>query len=80
MPEVFRAEGFVFFFYANEGQEPVHVHVRHAGGYAKFWVDPVVLEMSENMKVQELARAEALIQERLAEIRRKWNEVFGNRG
>ena len=37
MPEVFREFGFVFFFYANEGQEPMHIHVRKAGGFAKFW-------------------------------------------
>jgi len=34
MPEIFRKYGFVFFFYANEGQEPIHVHVRKAGGFA----------------------------------------------
>lgn len=28
MPELFRTEGFVFFFYGNEGREPMHVHVR----------------------------------------------------
>lgn len=31
MPEVFREFGFVFLFYANEGQEPMHIHVRKAG-------------------------------------------------
>ncbi len=36
MPEVFRTEGYVFFFFSNEGQEPMHIHVRRAGGYAKF--------------------------------------------
>ena len=36
MPEVFRELGFVFFFYSNEGQEPMHVHVRKTGGFAKF--------------------------------------------
>ena len=36
MPEVFRTEGYVFFFYSNEGREPMHVHVRRGGGFAKF--------------------------------------------
>ena len=36
MPEVFRREGYVFFFlYANEGQEPIHIHVRKAGGFCQ---------------------------------------------
>ncbi|MFN8255402.1 MAG: DUF4160 domain-containing protein [Bacteroidales bacterium] len=36
MPEIFREFGFVFFFYANKGSEPIHVHVRKAGGFAKY--------------------------------------------
>ena len=75
-PEVFRREGFVFFFYANEGQEPLHVHVRRAGGYAKFWIDPLELDISEGLKVQELTKAEDLIRENETLIRRKWHEVF----
>jgi hypothetical protein len=76
MPEVFREEGYVVFFYANEGHEPMHVHVRKAGGFAKFWVDPVALDHSQDMKTRELARAEELISENVDLIRRKWNEVF----
>jgi hypothetical protein len=49
MPEIFRALGFVFFFYSNEGQKPVHVHVRKAGGFAKFWIEPVELDFSQGM-------------------------------
>lgn len=76
MPEIFRCEGFVFFFYANEGQEPMHVHVRRAGGHAKFWIDPLELDFSEGLKVQELARADELIRQNEPLIRKKWHEVF----
>lgn len=76
MPEIFRQDGFVFFFYMNENREPVHVHVRHAGGFAKFWMEPIELDFSAGMKTQEVARAEKLIVENEQLIRRKWNEVF----
>ena len=46
MPEVFRELGFVFFFYSNEGNEPMHIHVRKAGGFAKYWMEPIELEFS----------------------------------
>ncbi len=78
MPEVFRSEGYVFFFYANEGHEPIHVHVRRAGGFAKFWLEPLELDWARGLKTQELVRAEALITENAQQIREKWNEVFGN--
>ena len=76
MPEVFRLEGYVFFFYANEGNEPLHVHVRKAGGFAKFWIEPVLLDYSHGMKTKDLARAEELIDQNIELIRSKWNEVF----
>jgi hypothetical protein len=77
MPEVLRIEGYVFFFYSNENREPLHVHVRRAGGFSKFWLEPISLEFSQGMKTQELARAEKIIMENENLIRRKWNETFG---
>jgi len=78
MPEIFRKLGFVFFFYANEGQEPMHVHVRKAGGFAKFWIEPVELDFAQGFKTQDLNKAEELILENLELIKRKWDEVFGS--
>ncbi len=78
MPEVFRVEGYVVFFYSNEGQEPMHVHVRRAGGIAKFWMQPLMLDSARGLKTQELARAEELIAEHAEQIREKWHEVFGD--
>jgi hypothetical protein len=78
MPEVFRKYGFVFFFYANEGNEPTHIHVRKAGGIAKYWIEPVELEFSQGMKVNDLRTAEDLILENIERIKRKWYEVHGS--
>ncbi|MBX3043339.1 MAG: DUF4160 domain-containing protein [Candidatus Kapabacteria bacterium] len=77
MPEVFRVEGFVFFFYANEGNEPIHIHVRKAGGYAKFWIMPVELDSSKGFKSSDLMKAEKLINENIEKIKEKWYNVFG---
>lgn len=76
MPEVFRELGFIFFFYANEGAEPMHVHVRKAGGFANYWMEPVELEFSQGMKVSDLRLAEKLIMENMERIKQKWYEVF----
>lgn len=56
------------------------MHVRYAGGYAKFWLVPICLAHPDNMKVQELAKAEEMIAANEGKIRRRWNEVFGARG
>jgi hypothetical protein len=75
MPEVFRMLGFVFFFYSNEGIEPMHIHVRKAGGFAKYWLEPIELEFSQGMKVNDLKIAEQLIIDHLELINAKWNEI-----
>jgi hypothetical protein len=79
MPEVFRVEGYVVFFYANEGQEPVHVHVRRGGGFAKFWIEPLELVYAKGLKTKEIARAEELIAERRKLILTCWHENFPRR-
>lgn len=78
MAKVFRKFGFVFFFYSNEGQEPMHVHVRKAGGFAKFWIEPVELDFSQGMKVGDIKIAEELVFEYLELIKTKWYEVHGS--
>jgi hypothetical protein len=78
MPEIFRELGFVFFFYANEGAEPIHVHVRKSGGFDKYWIDPVELDFSQGMKVNDLKIAEHLIFSHLELIKIKWHEVHGS--
>jgi hypothetical protein len=77
MPEVFRFDGFVFFFYANEGNEPMHIHVRKAGGFAKFWIQPIELDSSKGFKSSDLMKAEKLITENVDIIKEKWYNVFG---
>jgi hypothetical protein len=77
MPEVFREEGFVFFFYANEGNEPMHIHIRKAGGYAKFWLIPIELDSSKGLKSSDIIKAENIIKFHYEQIKDKWYEVFG---
>jgi hypothetical protein len=41
MPTVLLIKGYRFFFFSNEGNEPVHIHVERAECYAKFWIEPL---------------------------------------
>lgn len=77
MPEVFRLNGFVFFFYANEGTEPMHVHVRRGGGFAKFWMEPIALDYSQGLSPRELNQAEEAIEQNREKIKQKWYETHG---
>lgn len=57
----------------------MHVHVYHAEGEAKFWLDPAV-ELAENHGLgrRRLAAALRLVLEHEDEIRHAWKGHFGS--
>ena len=40
MPVVLRTKGYRFFFYSNEGDEPMHIHIEKADASGKMWLHP----------------------------------------
>jgi hypothetical protein len=76
MPTLLRVEGFRFYFYSNERQEPPHVHVEKGGGEAKLWLQPVQLAYSYALTPAELRRVLELTFEHQAEFLERWNEHF----
>jgi hypothetical protein len=75
-PTVFREGGFRFYFFSRE--EPrMHVHVLHADGEAKFWIEPSV-ELSKNvgLSAKQIRVAEELVRKHEQEIRNAWNQHF----
>lgn len=38
MPTVIIVRGWRLFFYANEGNEPIHIHARKAESECKYWI------------------------------------------
>jgi len=44
------------FFYSNDADEPMHVHVERDGDVAKFWLDPVRLQRSGGFRPPEIRR------------------------
>ncbi|TMD50269.1 MAG: DUF4160 domain-containing protein [Chloroflexi bacterium] len=76
MPTVLRVDGYRFFFYSNEGNEPVHIHVQKAEKYAKFWLDPIQVAESMGYNSKELQRIQNIIKEHEKLLREAWNERF----
>jgi hypothetical protein len=51
--------------------------VRRAGGFARFWIEPLELDHAQGLKVNDLKLAEELIQENIKLIKDKWYEIHG---
>ena len=47
MPTILRIRGWRLFFYANEGDEPMHVHAHKAEAECKFWLDAALFDIEE---------------------------------
>ena len=80
MPVVLRHQGYVLFFFSNEGdpREPIHIHVRAAGALAKFWVQPAVA-LSENHGFSEtqLREIDRIVRDNARQITKAWHDHFG---
>ena len=77
MPTVLFTHGFRFYFYSNEGDEPIHVHVEKGEGNGKIWLEPnidiVYMHDFTNKEINQIIR---IIEEEIVTLRNKWNEHF----
>ena len=76
-PTVLRVRGYRFYFFSREEPRP-HVHVQHASGEAKFWLEPQ-LELAQNygLTPTRINTALRIIREHQDEIRAAWEKHFG---
>jgi len=77
MPIVLRLHGFKFFFYANEGSEPPHIHVDKGGATAKLWLASLQWAYCHGFSPAERRQIENTLQRHQAALMERWNEFFG---
>ena len=76
MPVVLLVNGFRFFFFSNENDEPVHIHVEKGDAAAKFWLNAFELEYNFGFSSRELRQIKDLIEKNRLLFIQKWNEYF----
>lgn len=75
-PTVLRIRGYRFYFFSRE-ETRAHVHVQHADGEAKFWIEPSIeLSASYGLKSPQIAEAQKLVEEHRDDIQRAWARHF----
>jgi hypothetical protein len=79
MPALLRVRGYRFFFFSMEGREPPHIHVRHAGRYAKFWLETVTLADSRGFRGHELTELRQIVTEHNEFFLERWHDYFGGK-
>ncbi|MEP7252256.1 MAG: DUF4160 domain-containing protein [Ginsengibacter sp.] len=77
MPTILLLNGFRFFFYSNENNEPIHVHVAKGNAYGKIWLEPsitfVYLIGFNNNETKEINN---IVSDYLDQFKIRWHEYF----
>jgi hypothetical protein len=78
MPTILLIAGWRFFFYADERNEPVHIHARKAEMDRKYWLDIDNRAMREafsyNMSPKDYRDVRRIIFEHFDHIVAEWNK------
>ena len=78
MPTVLKIGSYRFFFYANENNEPAHIHIQHERALAKFWLKPVLYARSTGFSAHELSKLHKIVEQNQKILLEAWNEFFSN--
>ena len=84
MPTILLIMGWRFFFYTNEGDEPIHIHVRKAEKECKYWLDVENFEAVEAysyaMNSKDKKQVKKIIYDYFDYIESEWKRVQQERG
>ncbi len=76
MPTVLLIFGWRLYFYANEGNEPIHIHCRKGDKECKFWLDSdnsdIIEAFSYNMNNRDKREIIKIIYEYFEFIEEEW--------
>ncbi|RJP80392.1 MAG: DUF4160 domain-containing protein [Candidatus Zixiibacteriota bacterium] len=77
MPTILLVLGWRFFFYANESDEPIHIHARKAEMECKYWLDIANFSLEEAYSYQmgdrDKRQVKKIIYEYFEFIENEWN-------
>jgi hypothetical protein len=77
MSTVLTEQGFRFFFWSNENDEPMHVPVEKGGAEGKIWLEPVIkLSYMHEFTLKEQKKIMEIMTVTLLTFKQKWDEHF----
>ena len=78
MPTIIFLFGWRFFFYADEGNEPIHIHCKKAEKEAKFWLDTetraITVAFARHFSARDLKQVRKIIAQYFDEIVAEWRK------
>ena len=79
MPPVIFLFGWRFFFYSDEGNEPMHIHCEKGEKEAKFWLDEkphaITTDFAYRMTSRDMKEVKKVIGQYFDEIDHAWKQL-----
>jgi hypothetical protein len=76
MPTILRENGFRFYFFSHEPNEPPHVHIDRAGASIKVWLTSITVAKSRGFRGHEIDGILALVASHQLTLLEAWHEFF----
>lgn len=76
MPTIHRQDGFRFYFFSHEPNEPPHVHIDKGDATIKVWLKPVEVAKSRGFRAHEISGIIDTVNEHRTMFVEKWHEYF----
>lgn len=71
------SNGFRFYFYSFDCNEPIHVHIEKDNLSCKFWIEPISLAANYGFNPKEINKIKRIIEKNKLLIEEAWNEHCG---
>lgn len=79
MPTVLVKDGFRFFFYSREGNEPPHIHVIGKGGEMKIWLNNLNIAAAYALSPKEQRIALEIVVMNIELFKTEWEKFHGSK-
>lgn len=77
MPTVLRLNGFRFYFYSHEPNEPPHIHVDRGDATIKVWLVSLEVAKSRGFRAHEISGIVDMVTDHQTSFLERWHEYFG---
>lgn len=77
MPTIYRENGFRFYFFSHEPNEPPHVHIDKGEATIKIWLGSLEVAKSRGFRAHQISGIISVVSEHQMLFTEKWHEYFG---
>lgn len=76
MPTIHREDGYRFYFFSHEPNEPPHVHIDKGDATIKVWLASLEVAKSRGFRAHEISGIMELVKVQQKTFTEKWHEYF----